>query len=76
MIDVLKYSTLFLEQLIWLLQYYGYFNTQKFSLTLRVEKISDFYELEVVDFSVSAEVPGSAVSIIASQVLITFWQTR
>ena len=46
----------------------GYFNT--------TEKISDFYELEVVGFSVSAEVPGSAVSIIASQVLITFWRTR
>ena len=59
MIDVLKYSTLFLEELIW----------ATFSTT---EKISDFYELEVVGFSVSAEVPGSAVSIIASQVLITF----
>ena len=58
MIDVLKQSALFLEQLIWLL--------------LIAEKSFNFYELEVVDFSVPAEVPGSAVSIIASQVSSSF----
>ena len=50
MIDVLKQSALFLEQLIWLLPI--------------AEKSFDLYELEVVGFSVPAEVPGSGVSII------------
>ena len=54
MIDVLKQSTLFIEQLIRLLPI--------------AEKSVDLYELEDVGFSVPAEVPGSAASIIASQV--------
>ena len=54
MIDLLKQSALFLEQLIW--------------LHLIAEKSFDLYELEVVGFSVPAQVPGSAESIIASQV--------
>ena len=53
MIDVLKQSALFLEQLIWLLPV--------------AEKSFDVYELEVVGFSVPAEASGSAVFIIASQ---------
>ena len=47
-------SALFLKQLNWLL--------------LIAEKSFDLYELKVVGFSVFAEVPGSAISIIASQV--------
>ena len=59
MIEVLKQSTLFLELLIGLLPI--------------AEKSFDLYELlGVVGFSVLAEVPGSAVFIIASRV----WRSR
>ena len=58
MIDVLKQRALLLEQLIWLL--------------LTAEKSSDLYALEFVGFLVPAEAPGSAESIIASQVSSSF----
>ena len=58
MIDVLKQSALFLEQLIWLLRI--------------AEKSFELYELEVVCFFVLAEVPRSTISIIASQISSSF----